>query len=137
AYVVQSLLHLIATNKLNLQDIRITVLGITFKENIPDIRNSKSIEIVEQLQQLGMSVQVCDPQVSQEQLGKNNNIKLTKRNQFKKSDIVILTVPHKKFNTQDSSFWSSLLKGKQGIIMDLKGVIPRDILPEYITLWKL
>src|SRR5690625_4033052 len=103
AYVVASLLQLVAVNKLNLQDLRITVLGITFKENIPDIRNSKSIEIVEQLQQLGMSVQVCDPHVSQEQLDESSPVKLTKRKHLEKANIVILAVPHHEFDLDRKS----------------------------------
>jgi len=137
AYVVASLLQLVAVNKLNLQDLRITVLGITFKENIPDIRNSKSIEIVEQLQQLGMSVQVCDPHVSQEQLDESSPVKLTKRKHLEKANIVILAVPHHEFDLEKSDFLNSLLKNNQDIIMDLKGVIPKDILSKNMTLWRL
>lgn len=136
-YVVQSLLNLIIAHKLNLQDIRITVLGITFKEDISDIRNSKSIEIVDKLQQLGLSVQVCDPHVSREQLDEKSNIGLTEINQLKKANIVIFAVPHKEFKDQDDEFLNDLLKANQGIMMDLKGIIPRDILHQDTLLWRL
>src|SRR5699024_11404492 len=65
-HVVYSLLKLAMLQKLNIKDVRITVLGITFKENIADIRNYKSIEIVKQLQQLGLSIQICEPYAQKE-----------------------------------------------------------------------
>src|SRR5699024_7528895 len=85
---------------LNIKDVRITVLGITFKENIADIRNSKSIEIVNQLQQLGLSIQICDPYAPTE----INGIPLTPFHQLKKSSVLNLTVPPKEFlkNTENN-----------------------------------
>lgn len=140
AYVVQSLLQLIIMRKLNVQNIRITVLGITFKENLPDIRNSKSIEIVDQLQQLGLNVQICDPYVTQEKLNKldiSSTIDLKAYDQLDKADIVIAAVPHQAFKLQNSDFLKELLPNNQGIIMDLKGVILKSSVPEDTTLWRL
>src|SRR5699024_7028915 len=91
AYVVDSLLKLVMTQKLHIKDIRITMLGVTFKENIPDMRNSKSMEIVNLLKQLGLSVQVCDPYAQPEV----NGISLTPFHELKKSSILIIAVPHK------------------------------------------
>src|SRR5699024_11962507 len=105
-YVVQSLLQLLAAKQLNLRQIRIAVLGISFKENIPDLRNSKALEIVQKLKQLGFDVQVCDPHVSPAQL-KNNSFELTRWENIKKSDVVIVAVPHHQLDRKSTRLNSS------------------------------
>src|SRR5699024_7607219 len=131
-HVVYSLLKLAVVQKLNIKDVRITVLGVTFKENIADIRNSKSIEIVNQLQELGLSIQICDPYAPEEISG----IPLTPFHQLKKSSILILTVPHKEFFEKTEEEFLDLLSNDYGIIMDLKGVFPIDNLNNY-TIWQM
>lgn len=140
AYVVQSLLQLIVTHRLNVQNIRVTILGITFKENLPDIRNSKAIEIVDQLQRLGLTVQAYDPHVSQAQLDTLDSIStinLKEYHQLDKANIVIAAVPHQAFTLTSDHFLQTLLADNQGIIMDLKGIISRDSVPINTTLWRM
>ena len=131
-HVVYSLLKLAMLQKLNIKDVRITVLGITFKENIADIRNSKSIEIVNQLQQLGLSIQICDPYAPTE----INGIPLTPFHQLKKSSVLILTVPHKEFLEKTEEDFLDLLSDDYGIIMDLKGIFPVNELNNYM-IWRM
>jgi len=131
-HVVYSLLKLAMLQKLNIKDVRITVLGITFKENIADIRNSKSIEIVNQLQQLGLSIQICDPYAPTE----INGIPLTPFHQLKKSSVLILTVPHKEFLEKTEDDFLDLLSDDYGIIMDLKGIFPVNELNNYM-IWRM
>src|SRR5699024_1853247 len=119
-HVVYSLLKLAMLQKLNIKDVRITVLVITFKENIADIRNYKSIEIVNQLQQLGLSNQICDPYAPTE----IHVIPLTSFQQVLKSYVLILTVPHKEFLEKTEDVFLDLLSDDYGIIMDLKGICP-------------
>ena len=132
-HVVYSLLKLAMLQKLNIKDVRITVLGITFKENIADIRNSKSIEIVNQLQQLGLSIQICDPYAPTE----INGISLTPFHQLKKSSILILTVPHKEFLEKTEEEFLDLLSNDYGIIMDLKGIFPANTDIQNHTIWRM
>lgn len=135
-YVVQSLLQLLAAKQLNLRQIRIAVLGISFKENIPDLRNSKALEIVQKLKQLGFDVQVCDPYVSPAQL-KNNSFELTRWENIKKSDVVIVAVPHHQFKKRNKQEWQALFKDDKAIVMDLKNVLPGDTFKKDMTIWKL
>ncbi|GIN19873.1 nucleotide sugar dehydrogenase [Siminovitchia fordii] len=132
-YIIQSLMQLMISEKLTVQETLITILGITFKENIPDLRNSKSLEMVRKLQDLGLSLQVCDPNVSNDQL-KDTDIQLKSFNRLEKSNIVILAVPHKEFKTADLN---ALFKKNNGILMDLKGVVPKDALCKNIQVWRL
>src|SRR5699024_10062988 len=114
------------------KDVRITVLGITFKENIADIRNSKSIEIVNQLKHLGLSIQICDPYAPTE----INGTPLTPFRQLKKSSLLILTVPHNEFLEKTDDDFLYLLSDDYGIIMDLKGIFPVDKLNNY-KIWRM
>lgn len=136
-YIVYSLLKYITSHQLNMHDLCITVLGITFKENISDIRNSKSIEIIEKLQQLNLSIQVCDPYVSHDQFIEKGNVRLKELSQINKADIVILAVPHQEFRIHDKDFLQSIVKDDQAMIMDLKGIIPNERIPRHISIWKL
>lgn len=132
-YIIQSLMQLMISHKINVQEALITILGITFKENISDIRNSKSLEMVKKLQNLGLPLQICDPNISSDQL-KEINIPLKPFNQLKKADVVILTVPHKEFRAADLN---ALFKKNKGILMDLKGVVPKNTLQDSILIWRL
>lgn len=133
AYVVRSLLNLVMLQKLTIQDIRITMLGITFKENISDIRNSKPMEIVNLLQQFGLSIQICDPYAQPEVEG----ISHTPFHQLQKASIVIMAVPHREFLEKTTQELSDILTDDGGIVMDLKGMIPPDTNMQHHILWKL
>src|SRR5690625_560684 len=132
-YIVRSLLELVMLQKLNVKDIRVTMLGMTFKENIADIRNSKSIEIVNMLKQLGLSIQICDPYAPSE----INGLSLTPFNQLKKSSILIIAVPHKEFLEKTEQEFFDLLVNDHGIIMDLKDIMPTDTNHKNHIIWKL
>lgn len=136
-YIVKSLLEQITLQKLNIKDLVITILGITFKQNIPDIRNSKALEIVTILQKMGLSVQVCDPHVQSDQFNKDTVINLREMKQLEKADVLILAVPHNTFTSLHESTFPNLLKDSKGIIMDIKGALTQTGLNKNIILWKL
>ena len=136
-YIVKSLLEQITLQKINIKNLVITILGITFKQNIPDIRNSKALEIVTILQNMGLSVQVCDPHVQSDQFNKDTVIDLKEMKQLEKADVLILAVPHNKFTSLPESTFPNLLKDNKGIIMDIKGAMTQNGLNEDIILWKL
>lgn len=132
-YIVQILLEQITIQKKSIKDLDITVLGVTFKQNIPDMRNSKALEIVEKLKNSNINVQVCDPHVDQ------NHFKdeLLDLQQLEKCDVLILAVPHKIFTSLPVSTFQSLLKEDKGIIFDIKGALNKDEFGKDITLWSL
>lgn len=137
SYIVQSLLTLIVQQRLSIADLKITVLGITFKENIPDTRNSKTLEIVEELLNLGLSVQVCDPHAAENTLLKNNCLMTKNIIDLEKAHIVIFSVPHDVFNYRDKNFFTNLLIDQTGIIMDIKRKIPSENITQHMIHWKL
>src|SRR5699024_8883119 len=123
-----------------INQLQVSVLGITFKENIPDLRNSKALTIVQKLRQLGISTQVCDPHVQLDELSSHEDLLLFKRlHELDKVDIIILAVPHEAYNNDKVSQLKNLIKDhrQQKDIMDLKGALEKDTNDENITLWRL
>ncbi len=130
----------LVTNSLNDMDISeciVTVLGITFKENIPDIRNSKSTEIVKLLQQDGIQVQVYDPMADKERFYKNNGINLLDKDALLPADAVVLAVAHREFVEGGWVGIEPLLKENKGVVVDIQRILDRDSVPQDINLLRI
>lgn len=100
---------------------RVLVLGITFKENCPDIRNSKVIDIITHLQKQGIGVDIFDPNADAEEVMHEYGLQLhSNMEQLQTAyDAVVLSVAHKEFMQQD---WRTKLNGN-GVLYDVKGVL--------------
>lgn len=136
-FITNSLIKLMIKKEVNIQDSRITVLGVTFKENVPDIRNSKVIDIINQLTEFGMEVQVADPLAEPEDVKKEYKLTICPFNNLKPSDAIILAVPHEFYLKENWDFFSSLLKNNSGIVFDIKSVLNKNTCPMNIELWRL
>jgi UDP-N-acetyl-D-glucosamine/UDP-N-acetyl-D-galactosamine dehydrogenase len=115
----------------------VTVLGLTFKENVPDIRNSKVIDIVRELQGFGIPVQVHDPIADPKDAQIEYGINLAFRDALQPAHAVILAVPHCCFVDEGWSLMTSLLKNAKGAVLDLKAKLPRGQSPAEVDLWRL
>jgi UDP-N-acetyl-D-galactosamine dehydrogenase len=115
----------------------VTVLGLTFKENVPDIRNSKVIDIVRELESFGVAVQLHDPIASAEQAAREYGIKLIPYDQLQPAEIVILAVPHESYVKGGWPLISSLLKNGRGSVVDIRSSLDRGGSPETVELWRL
>jgi UDP-N-acetyl-D-galactosamine dehydrogenase len=100
---------------------RALILGVTFKENCPDIRNSKVVDIYNELLQFGLNVDVYDPYANLEEVYKEYNIKLIK--EIEKYDAIILAVGHDYFLKID---YNSLKKENSSVIFDIKSILPKN-----------
>ena len=137
SFIMNSLEKILEEKSIKKTESVITILGVTFKQNVPDIRNSKSIELIKMLQDKSYLLQVCDPHACPDKFFKETGVILTPIRELKKSDVVILSVPHKEFYNLSIKDYSSLLKNSTGIILDIKGVLhPLDV-PTTIDLWRL
>jgi UDP-N-acetyl-D-galactosamine dehydrogenase len=114
----------------------VTILGMTFKENVPDIRNSKVIDIARELQRVGVGVQITDPLASAEETAQEYGIKLTPVESLRPTDAVVLAVAHKGYVAGGWPLVTRLLKGGQGIVLDIKAKLDRTKKPEGIELWR-
>ncbi|MDD5632908.1 MAG: nucleotide sugar dehydrogenase [Methylococcales bacterium] len=116
----------------------VTILGFTFKENVPDIRNTRVIDIVRELQDYGVKVQVFDPMSDAHEIQKEYNISVsTSEDQLHPAHTIILAVPHQYFMNKDWSYIQGLLENATGAVIDVKAKLDRDKVPEGISLWRL
>ncbi|WZB75625.1 nucleotide sugar dehydrogenase [Achromobacter insuavis] len=115
---------------------RVGILGMTFKENVPDIRNSKVVDLYRALGDYGITPVACDPMVDVEQMRHEHGISLVERDQFRDLDVLILAVPHRE--TMDT-LWEDLpqLVKADGLVCDLKSVLDSRRLPSGLLYWTL
>ena len=110
---------------------------MTFKENVPDIRNSKVIDIARGLERVGVGVQVTDPIASVEETAHEYGLKLTPLESLRPADAVILAVAHRDYVAGGWPLIASLLNDRRGIVLDVKAKLDRAKKPEGIELWRL
>lgn len=115
---------------------RVGILGMTFKENVPDIRNSKVVDLFNALKQYGITPMACDPMADAAQMEHEYGIKLADRSEFKDMDVLILAVPHRE--TMES-IWEDLphLVKNDGMVCDLKSVLDSSRLQPNLLYWTL
>jgi UDP-N-acetyl-D-galactosamine dehydrogenase len=121
----------------NVSNATVTILGMTFKENVPDIRNSKIIDIVRALDRFGIRVQVHDPLALADETKDEYGVSLAALDALKPADAVILAVAHNDYVSQGWPLMTRLLKGGQGTVVDVKSRLDRARKPEGIDLWRL
>jgi UDP-N-acetyl-D-glucosamine/UDP-N-acetyl-D-galactosamine dehydrogenase len=111
------------------------VLGLTFKENVPDLRNSRSFDLVRRLQWLGYEVEVADPIASAEEIEREHGLKVTEPN-GRSYDLVVGAVSHKHYRElPDDELMSLIAPG--GTLADLKGMWRERSLDPTVDLWTL
>lgn len=115
----------------------VTILGITFKENVPDTRNSRVIDIVRELRSVGVTVQVHDPVAVPEETAQGYGITLTPFGSLQPADAIIIAVAHSDYVMKGWSLVVKLLKGGQGAVLDIKSKLDRTQTPKGIDLWRL
>jgi UDP-N-acetyl-D-glucosamine/UDP-N-acetyl-D-galactosamine dehydrogenase len=115
----------------------VTVLGLTFKENVPDVRNSKVIDIVSELRSFGAGVQVHDPLADAGEVRHEYGIELMGRDAIAPADAVVLAVPHQAYLTDGWRGVVPLLKNGRGIVIDVKARLDRASKPDGVELWRL
>ena len=124
AYVAEQTIKCMNKKGVMVKDSKILILGITFKENCPDIRNTKIVDIYHTLAEYTNNITVYDPWANPETVKHEYGINIVKEMPSMKFDAVILGVAHKDFlelNVKD-------LTKEGGVIYDVKGILPRDII---------
>lgn len=115
----------------------VTVLGLTFKENCPDLRNSKVIDIIRELESFGIRVQVSDPEASRHAAAEEYGIALKPLNELAPADAVVVAVAHRAFEEFGVQDYLRLLK-RNPVVIDVKGICRDDEFHAAgIRLWRL
>lgn len=121
-YVASTVIKLMAQHELPINKANILVLGITFKENCPDIRNSKVVDVITELQSYGTNVDVYDPFAEVDEVKEEYDLTLIRKLE-KKYDAIILAVNHNEFKKID---WPSI-RHEKTVVYDVKGTLDRSI----------
>ncbi|MDC0467755.1 nucleotide sugar dehydrogenase [Bacteroidia bacterium] len=118
-YVASQIVKCMIKKKVPVSEAKVLMLGITFKENCPDIRNTKVVDLVNALKSYGMNITIYDPWADENEVMFEYGLKSLKSIPNKKFDVVVLTVSHNKFRSID--FQS--LKNDNAILYDVKNFI--------------
>tara|TARA_R110000822_G_scaffold127915_5_gene263510 strand:- start:21310 stop:22593 length:1284 start_codon:yes stop_codon:yes gene_type:complete len=118
-YVASEVVKLMVQNDIKVKGSNILTLGITFKENCPDVRNTKAVDVINNLKSYGANITTFDPWASPEEVVHEYKLTTTKALPNGKFDAIVLTVAHKEFLNLDLR---SMLK-PQGVLYDVKGII--------------
>jgi UDP-N-acetyl-D-galactosamine dehydrogenase len=123
AYVAEQTIKAMNRKGVLVKDARILILGFTFKENCPDIRNTKVIDIIHTFQEYTQNITVFDPWADPQRVLREYDAKVTGNLPEGPFDAVVLAVAHKDFETFDVR----KLVREGGVVYDVKGVLPRDL----------
>ena len=123
AQVAQGTIKLLAQKKKLMPDTRVLIMGFAFKENCPDVRNTRVIDIYEELIDYGIEVDVFDPVVSSEEVLQEYDLAMQDVVNFEHYEAVILAVSHKEFRQYD---WAKV-RSQVSVIFDVKGILLRDL----------
>jgi UDP-N-acetyl-D-glucosamine/UDP-N-acetyl-D-galactosamine dehydrogenase len=115
----------------------VTVLGLTFKEDVPDTRNSRVIDIVHELESFGLAVQVHDPVANATDAKHEYGVTLTELDALQPADAVVLAVAHERYVQGGWPLIQQLLRGGNGLVLDVKTRLDRATKPAGVELWRL
>ena len=118
-YVASEVIKLMVQNDIKVKGSNILVLGITFKENCPDVRNTKAVDVINNLKSYGSNIDIYDPWASPTEVSHEYKLTTTQVPPNQKYDAIVLTVAHKEFlNLTLNDFVT-----ENGVIYDVKGVL--------------
>lgn len=118
-YVAEQVIKTMIKKDINVNGAEILMLGITFKENCPDVRNTKIVDVIKALEDFGVKVTTFDPWANPEEVHHEYKLECQNTIPNKKFDAIVVGVAHKEFLDMDFSF----LKKKNTILYDVKGVL--------------
>ncbi|AXH11872.1 nucleotide sugar dehydrogenase [Halarcobacter bivalviorum] len=124
-YIAEQTVKQMIKNDKKIKDSNILILGVTFKENCPDLRNTKVTDIVDELREYGANIDIYDPWVDLEETKYHFNHELMEKNPFtenKKYDSIIIAVAHNEFISLSENDFKSISEGKE-ILIDIKGIV--------------
>jgi len=121
AWVASQIVKLMIKKSIAVNNSRVLVLGITFKENCPDVRNTRVVDVINELRQFGCKVEIYDPWGNAEEVNHEYNEKLIPSYQLDDYDTIVLAVAHNEFKMIDFS-----QRKKNSILYDIKAILPKE-----------
>lgn len=137
-FVAEHTVKLLSRLSRPINGLKVGVLGLTFKENVPDLRNSKVPDIIRELREYGIEVLVHDPIAEAEEALAEYGIHLVEWTKMKDLDGLIVAVAHKNFSQAKlMDLLTPLRSQKQAVVIDVKGILNPDDIPAQIKYWRL
>ncbi len=121
-YIASEVVKKMLQNDCKVKGSNVLVLGITFKENCPDVRNTKVVDVVHNLKEFGVNVTIHDPWANPEEITHEYNLETTQEIPQQKFDAIILAVAHAEFKNIDID----ALLNENGVVYDVKNFLPKD-----------
>lgn len=135
-FIARRLVKLLIAAERPVKGARIGILGITFKENVPDLRNSRVPDIIAELREFGIEPMISDPHADASAVRHEYELDLSPLNKLTDLDALIVAVPHRVYADQGwNRFIERIIPG--GICMDVKSAIPRESITREIRYWSL
>jgi len=128
-YVVENLVKKLIKADIRVKDAKVAILGFTFKENCPDTRNTKVIDIVNELKEYGLTPMIADPQADVEEAKHEYGIEFNSRGDIKDMDAVIIAVSHDEFLNLTKEELDRLFKrvsNQNKVLLDIKGILNKN-----------
>ncbi|HBR52093.1 MAG TPA: nucleotide sugar dehydrogenase [Nitrospira sp.] len=137
-FVAEQTMKLLSQLSRPANELRVGVLGLTFKENVPDLRNSKVPDIIHELHEYGVQVLVHDPIAEEDEALAEYGIHLVEWDQLKDLDGLIVAVAHKRFSDLNlQSLLRPLRSRNQGVLIDVKSIFDPVQIPSSLKYWRL
>ncbi len=111
----------------NVLDAKVLIMGATFKEDVSDIRNSKVIDVIRELESFSVHVDIIDPHASNEEFMSAYGFEIKDEAEQNGYDAVVLAVNHKEYLNKDEEYFKTFINGDKGVFIDLKGVYRNEI----------
>ena len=136
-FIAEKTVKMMLKTQMSSNSPKVGILGLTFKEDCPDLRNSRVVDIINELKDYGVDALVYDPAANPDETVLHMGIQLTPTEDFVNLDALILAVPHKEFREKPTSFFTGMLK-KGGCLIDVKSMLDQSSLAqEDIHFWRL
>ena len=136
-FIAQKVVKLLIKTGKVVQNSKILILGITFKENVPDVRNSKVAELIKELREYGIQTFVYDPIANPQEVKKYYGIELLRSPEEQTPyDGIILAVKHNEFLKFRLETFKEWVK-EQSIFVDIKGIYPKNLFSRHFSYWRL
>jgi UDP-N-acetyl-D-galactosamine dehydrogenase len=133
--IARRVVRFLAAGETPIHKARVGILGLTFKENVPDIRNSRVPDVLNELKTFGITPLVHDPMADPREVTHEYGLTMSQPEAFRDLDALVLAVPHKSYLAQARALPAMLRDG--GILMDVKSVIDRATIPGNLRYWSL
>ena len=136
AFIATKMVKLLLASGRDGSSLRVGVLGLTFKEDVPDIRNSRVPDILHELREFGIEPIIHDPHAEADEVAHEYGLMLSPLDAFSGLDALVLAVSHREYREMAADSLFGMLK-PGGLLVDVKSCIPRSRVPEGIAYWSL